>query len=739
MSVNLIDPATGKPTVVDDADVDSEAYRGWKVEGAGDRVTRLTDEQREEEYGGVAGKIAAGGAGILRGATLGGSDLAFRALGEEDDFRNVREVNPGVSTVSEIAGGLAGSVLGVGPAGAASRLGTRLAQTAEGAGTISRIGRAGFGAAVEGGITGAGSGLSEIALSEDPITVESATSSLSSNILFGGAVGGGAGLVGKAAEIGLSKASKAMREASSRIGKGAESGVDIGDDIAGLDAKGLRAARDAEVDAIEAARVPKRAELADEISAFRREIKEQKQFLTTKGVDLPAADGKLSAAELGRKAVKANKQLDNLLDNPTGLAKNPGKALDALQRQEDALVKLSARTDDLKVHFAADKSGERLAALDTIAPTLERNRALQAKIGELSSPATSPRLAALDDAKDALVTGGARKSGIGEQILTGAAYSGAAGLVYESGLPGGSIIAPLIGAKAAGMIGSKVFGRLGKATSEAAARSSRAVAGFFDLTGKAMKHAPVLATKVLGAVRYAPEEPSSKKSSPAPTKKTTLAQVYRARTEEIRTQTAYGPTGKPVMRPEARQAMAAQLAPIRVHQPILADRMETLAARRLEFLADKMPRRPDMGIMQTGPDHWQPSDMEMRAFARYAAAVEDPGGIEERLVDGSLTPEDAEVMRSVYPERYADIVRQIVEKLPDLQESLPYERRLALSIFADVPVDPSMHPEVLAVLQGGFVNEEGTEGGTQAPVAKPAFGSVKVQDATPSQRRQGAV
>jgi hypothetical protein len=49
-----------------------------------------------------------------------------------------------------------------------------------------------------------------------------------------------------------------------------------------------------------------------------------------------------------------------------------------------------------------------------------------------------------------------------------------------------------------------------------------------------------------------------------------------------------------------------------------------------------------------------------------------------------------------------------------------------------------MDPHVLATLQASFTDEPGTEGGSQAPKAAPAFGSVKNQEATPSQERAGA-
>ena len=138
-----------------------------------------------------------------------------------------------------------------------------------------------------------------------------------------------------------------------------------------------------------------------------------------------------------------------------------------------------------------------------------------------------------------------------------------------------------------------------------------------------------------------------------------------------------------------------------------------------------------------GPDKWQPSELQMRQFARYAAAVEDPAGVVERLASGTITPEDAEAMRTVYPETMQAIKARIIERLPELSQTLPYNRKLALSIFSGVPVDPAMRPEILGVLQGQFEEEPGTEGGTQAPPPAPQFGSISKEKGTPAQERAG--
>lgn len=726
--VTMVDEL-GNAYAVDPADVAFRRSQGWTVEGAVAGAERVAGAAEADAYSGLGDQVDTYGAAVWRGATGGLSDAAIGAIGGDETrrlLRKQREANPLTSTVGEAVGGIAGAASGVGPVGKAAELGARVARAGEGAGALARIGRAAAGSAIEGTVVGAGEGFSDLMLSEDPLTVERALSTLSSKALYGAGIGAAAGTLGKSAEIGLTKAKGILDDVAARYSAGAGP-AQISDDLARLDARGLAAAERAEREAIEAARVTQRAQVADELIAFRREIKQQKHAILTKDVDLPAAGEKLGARELGRIAVKANKQLDNLLDNPVGLAKNPAKALDALQRQENALAKVLERADDLRPLYAADKSGARAAALDTVAPALERNRALQARIGELVAEPASPRLTQIAAAKEALA--GARgPQSLAEQMAGSTVFSTVTGAVAAIPLPGTSLLAPMIGARAANMIGEKVFGRLGKAATEGQARALRAVGSVFERGARAAKAAPPVATRVLASVAFGP---LSTAEPGAPSSKR-LPELYKERAAELREQVAVGPMGTPVVRPHARQRIAAQLAPIAAAQPLLADRMETLAVRRLEFLADKMPRRPDIGGIPMGPDRWQPTDMEMRTWARYVAAVEDPDGILERVAAGTVTPEDAEVMREVYPEMLADFTGQVLERLPELRQTLPYHRRLALSMLTGVPVDASMEPRILAALQSQYTVEP------EPPRASPQFGSVRAKNevGTPSERRE---
>lgn len=747
----MVDPH-GNVRDVPAEQVDQAAMVGFRPESDDEARARIEREIVEERNSGIASKLNAAGYGLARGITLGASDAVVSGLGGGEFLRETKEANPTLSTVAELGGAVlaaipsGGSSLAMTPAGAVSRLGSRIAATAEGASTATKLGRAALGYGIEGSIVGAGQGVTELALSKDPLTLERIASTLSSNALYGGAVGAGAGTIAKAAEIGIGRARTAIEEF--RAGREALETLD--DDLTKLDPKQLKAARDveveniratqkAEVESATAARAQERAAFADEIKAFRRELKELDHPLITKDIKIKAESGKWASGEMGKVAMDADRKLDRLLNNPIALAKDPrqtAQALNALQQQENVYLRMLERTDELKAAYGTDTLGlKRAAALDSVPAALEKNRALQAKIEALNAPIkpttpdVSARLQKIDEAREVLSTVGRGERSIAEQMLAGSAFSGAAGLASMVPFVG-PMAAPFIGAKAAGLVSSQVFGRLGKAGAEAAMRGAKAVDKVLAVAERGAKAAPPIATRVLSRVRYG-------QSDDAGPSRPTLAQAFKARSEELRSQTMYGPDGKVEVRPEARQAIADRLLPVRAVDPIGADKLETIAARRLQFLASKLPRRPDAsGFRFGGKDLWQPSDFEMRTFARYAAAAEDPHGVMERVAAGMVTPEDAETMREVYPELLADFTTEVSTRIPELRKALPYKRRLAMSILTGVPVDPAMDPAIMRVLQASFEKEPGTEGGIQAPRAQAQFGSVKAESSpTPAQER----
>jgi hypothetical protein len=657
----------GQVVEVEPEQVSALADRGYKVLSDDARAEQVANSAREEFYSTPGQKISAGIAGAARGATFGLSDALGRAMGAREELDALREYNPGVSLATEIGGSLLTAKV---PAGIAAKV---VPAAADGAAVLSKFGRAAAGAAVEGAIYGAGSGVSEVALQKEPIEIEKAISTIGSSAFFGGAVGGAAGLLTK----GISVGGKAL---ASKL-----------DDVA---AKGATAP----VDDVA------RQAFTDEVAAFRKSTVDDQLFQVVKG----ASDRETKT--IAKVWLEADKSVDRVLRNPKALTSDPKRVLSALQQQEHAMEQIVAKADDLRMTlradaelFAASSEGKvaqmKLEKLEKIQPALDANRALQAKIETLS-------------AKPVASGGG----GFAANMMGGQAFGMAAGIVGAIPVIG-PVLAPFAGAAASKAVNDGI----GKLASKQAARMSSAIKAVVNVTERAAPVAPVLASKVLANVTF------GAKSAPAKT----LAANYKSRTDELKQMSQYDMTGRAVMRPEPRAKIAASLAPVRQASPQLADQIETLVARKIEALANRIPRRPDVMAMHSGPDRWQPSDMEMRAFARYVSAVEDPAGVFERVAGGTVTPEDGEALREVYPEMFADFQQKVFAQMATLQKTLPYQKRLALSIFSGVPVDPSMSPRVLSVLQEAYAAEE------KPTMPEAKFGSVKVHDATPSQERGG--
>jgi hypothetical protein len=889
-TITLLDPY-GVSRDVPAESADAALAQGWKAPTHTDIIGAATEAANTADYGGVGGAIGAVGAAGLRGATLGLSDVAARALGGEDaasTLSGLRSQHPYLSTGAELAGALAPALLSGGaslPASLATRAGASVSEGL-GAGLLARA----AGGATEGAIFGAGAGVSELALDRDPLTWERAASTLGSNVLFGGAIGGATGLVMSAAERGLTAAKGAI---DSRLAGTVEDRAiaATNPDLLTMKDPELTLAHAAEVERIAAEQKPIREAAVRDLDAWRNQNRDT--YWLRAGTDTSQGASR-DVFEAGKAFTTADMKMIRMLDNRAALAENPAKAQYWLEQQRQALDEIVPWAEHQKIAWQADvdaapekiraqilagevkgevpgktaewreggkapdyetikahqaKAGKELeqsiaarevgargyfepagsrttptqaeavrktmpewqhepirlgvaangdtlvsgadrmrlaAAIEADAPIqvrwsvadrapmdaipvksnlpvtrvpsgldravervlkerqglqwgeggaikdglkastivkhadelqalVQRHADLQAKFNELVKPVTSERLAAIESAREALKI--PRERSVGERLL--------------SHLPGGGLLNELSG------MGGKAVGGLRAGANKIARRTGEAVSAFAGAIAPQLEKATPIATKFLSQVSYGART-ARKAPDDAPT---TLPQLFKARTDEIKQQTAYDASGIPRVRPAARQAIADRLRPIRVSDPIAADRLETLAVRRLEYLSSLIPRRPDYGMVLGGPDKWQPSDMEMRTWARSAAAVEDPTSVEYRIAHGSVTPEDAAAYWAVYPERGRHLQQSYMIAMASKTRPLPYTRQLALGIFLGKPLTPAMHPRVLGVLQAQFPDEPGSAGGTQAPKAEPQFGSMrKSLDApTPAQvRSQGA-
>lgn len=131
--------------------------------------------------------------------------------------------------------------------------------------------------------------------------------------------------------------------------------------------------------------------------------------------------------------------------------------------------------------------------------------------------------------------------------------------------------------------------------------------------------------------------------------------------------------------------------------PQVAEAIQVKATQAAGFLLDKAPKNPGMPVI-FGPE-WEPSETDLSKFERYVRAVSEPMSIVADLENGTLSHEAVEAMKAIYPKIYEEMRMEIVGNLGEIRKTLPYEDRIQLSILFDMPVDPTMQPEFIAIVQ----------------------------------------
>lgn len=147
---------------------------------------------------------------------------------------------------------------------------------------------------------------------------------------------------------------------------------------------------------------------------------------------------------------------------------------------------------------------------------------------------------------------------------------------------------------------------------------------------------------------------------------------------------------------------------IRTADPDLQDAIAAQTRKGIEFLASKAPRESVLASMIPGDGKWHPSKASIEKFSRYVAAVHDPAGVLEDLAHGHVSIESAEALRTVYPKLYAEAQRILLEHAAAFRATLPYSRRVSISLMYQVPVDGTMSQQHMQYLA------------TPAPGAQPA-------------------
>lgn len=135
------------------------------------------------------------------------------------------------------------------------------------------------------------------------------------------------------------------------------------------------------------------------------------------------------------------------------------------------------------------------------------------------------------------------------------------------------------------------------------------------------------------------------------------------------------------------------------------------ATRAVGFLQSKAPKPPSQFMdVPALRRPWTPSDADVSKFERYAAAVDNPGGVTEDMAGGVVTREAVEALQAVYPKLYEATREKLLERLATHGKALDYKQRLSLGLMLNAATDPSLEPAAIARAQSVYAPKEGQGG-----------------------------
>lgn len=157
----------------------------------------------------------------------------------------------------------------------------------------------------------------------------------------------------------------------------------------------------------------------------------------------------------------------------------------------------------------------------------------------------------------------------------------------------------------------------------------------------------------------------------------------------------------PMHQEKVRQyAMAVEAA----GQPKLAQEILLANMRASQYLQANMP--PSMKVNQSTSLMAQPKmhglSMDEWKFLRIDGAVKSPLSLMDKIEDGSVTREEVQAVKYVYPDIYTQMVAGVTEGIYDLKQegkTISLEQVTNLGIVLDAPIDPVLEPSFISAVQ----------------------------------------
>ena len=766
-AVEMVNPATGDIEAVPAQDAAVLARDGdWEI--------ATPEIKAQKEYAANAGygeALKALAEGAASGLTVGLSDVALAGLGG-DEYRASRAQRDaqfgGLHTLGELGGGVGGVLLsggsslgargavglagrGLRAAATPTRLLARAGMATEGlvgrglarAGltgetilgrAVSGAARIGAGGAVEGFGAGMGHALSEAALAPG-----GDYSDLAEKLLVGGKDGALFGLgAGAALGGGVGLLSGAGRAGARRLGMGGEREVrslasDIAEEsaIQALDPskKGLRELSQGGRK-VEDIRKMGRQLIDDDIVGPMRSTEDM-----LKRADEVAERAGEHIGDVLKRLDDAGVKLDShnmfmrLDDSIARLSKELSPEHRAVAKQLDQRVRLMMEADANgqlgfeqlhkarrsiddavrwgKVDNAAlneELKGYRAIIEDELTANIDKHGARLGEAGLLDSYQAAKRsyraaAFARGELSQNMLRGQANRTlGLLENIQ-GAGGMVAGALTGSFGIGAVTSLGMMAGTKFLKDHGRSVLMDVAERVAKSDAAIDKAVRGFFQ-RAKAGEFAAIGEGARVEA-RFSPDRALARKDKES--RQDAYARVRRD-LDGLRRE----PPGMTALAAHApRTAAAVQMA-------------RDSAVSYLESKAPKAMQRQTSPLMRRMSRESPPSAQEIHKFARILDAAKNPERVLERVQTGTVSRDEIEALKAVYPRRFAQLQQQTMAHLAEYGGDMSYRDRVQLGLLLDIEADPSLRPESIRLSQSAYAQAGAAGGSAPGPAPRSA-------------------
>lgn len=160
----------------------------------------------------------------------------------------------------------------------------------------------------------------------------------------------------------------------------------------------------------------------------------------------------------------------------------------------------------------------------------------------------------------------------------------------------------------------------------------------------------------------------------------------------------------------ATRAISAKIDPSVA--PALFTQANMVVNRAAMYLSATAPKPLSKSVTLTPiPEKNRYSDLQMYQWGLKVEGVKNPYSLLTDMRNGNLSRAKVEAVREVHPEIYEGIKEGILEYVTGLDKPLPYAKTVQISTLFESPVDDTLQPDFIRMMQGSVGPVPGEQNG----------------------------